>query len=667
MRRQGYVSVLLGIASVLSLIGGATSVQSAENKQPGIEKSAGRAVDDDAMRIALRIPVSAPLNAGFGDSSFPSNFSGPRKSSGCRAWTVAFRAAAIAPPRQSSGCKYRGGTWILSATGVRARGQAQLRLAPVVSVAEAWSAGAFGWSRQKRRAYVSTFPSNGSISSTPVSTRASANCNIASRGHGLGCAYAIVDSPSPTRRGSLLSEFMSSPTTTQCSDVNLIVSTLDAWGLTVTPLMRSSLLNRLAQCPPKRLRYLRIDTPSRTPANPFTFEGKSSTLQSFEQLLSTPPGAPIPQSLFGIQVAPDASSPEVPIGRLRLWDSDVGWNAVEPERGQFRWERLDQLVRNAASRGIAVDYVLGPTPPWAGERSTDPPRNVKDLTDFVKVLVGRYKGQLNSVQVWNEPNLRTYFTGSPNELAAITRSVFATIKSLDSTVKVIAPSTTVRANGSLFGFYTRYLKSLGKLGWPIDAFSVHSYPDSVGGPSERSASLQLFRQILNFAEAPDLPLLDTEINYGLGGSNSQKRDIRDQDAADYIAQTFLESIRLGITATDWYLWTKSNYDLLGIQLNPTSESSIRSWRWTHNLVVGAQFIGCLSSSVSWLCSFTRGSRTFGILYSSTPEGSDVEIPAQWDEVCPESGACIRQESRKLRSGMTPILLQSSGSQIQYVS
>lgn len=410
-----------------------------------------------------------------------------------------------------------------------------------------------------------------------------------------------------------------------------------------------------------RLRYLRIDTPSVTRANPFTFGGKVSTLQRVDELFSTTPGTPIPDSLSGVQVAPDASMPNVPIGRLRLWDSDVGWNAVEPLRDQFRWERLDDLIHNAASRGIKVDYVLGPTPPWAGERSTDPPRNVKDLTDFVRILVARYKGKLNSIAVWNEPNLRTYFTGTPEELAAITQSVFTTVKSIDSTVQVLAPSTTIRANGSLFSFYTRYLRSLGKLGWPINAFSVHSYPDSAGGPSDRSASLQLFRQILNLEHAPDLPLLDTEINYGLGGSNSPRRVIQDQEAADYIAQTYLESIRLGIAATDWYLWTKSNYDLLGIQLNPTSEPAIESWRWTHGLVVGAQFVGCLPSGVSWLCSFTRGSHTFGILYSSTVKGSDVQIPAPWNEACPESGACAKLESRTLHSGMTPVLLQASDS------
>ena len=50
-----------------------------------------------------------------------------------------------------------------------------------------------------------------------------------------------------------------------------------------------------------------------------------------------------------------------------------------------------------------------------------------------------------------------------------------------------APSTGTRLGGPFKKFYPAYLAELKDLGWPIDVWSAHTYPASLGTPVDRAA------------------------------------------------------------------------------------------------------------------------------------------------------------------------------------
>jgi hypothetical protein len=84
------------------------------------------------------------------------------------------------------------------------------------------------------------------------------------------------------------------------------------------------------------------------------------------------------------------------------------WAEIEPERGQFRWEKYDAIVDLFAGYGIQVVARLDSPPNWTREDNSMPGRPPDDLTnygEFVYRFVEHYRGRIRYIQIWNEPNL----------------------------------------------------------------------------------------------------------------------------------------------------------------------------------------------------------------------------------------------------------------------
>jgi hypothetical protein len=107
------------------------------------------------------------------------------------------------------------------------------------------------------------------------------------------------------------------------------------------------------------------------------------------------------------------------------------WHAGQPAGpGAVDFSAYDAPVLAAARHGIGVLPVVFSTPPWARRNAADPaspPRNPADYAAFVTALVQRYGPQgslwaehpdvrarpVRAWQLWNEPNLRGYWSQQP--------------------------------------------------------------------------------------------------------------------------------------------------------------------------------------------------------------------------------------------------------------
>jgi len=94
---------------------------------------------------------------------------------------------------------------------------------------------------------------------------------------------------------------------------------------------------------------------------------------------------------------------------------DVGWAAVEPERGvwsEWALEKYDAAIAGAGSVGLEVLLVLHRVPEWASGSSdfTLAPDDISAFGDFALVLSERYAGSVRAIELWNEPNHSEFFT-----------------------------------------------------------------------------------------------------------------------------------------------------------------------------------------------------------------------------------------------------------------
>jgi len=343
-------------------------------------------------------------------------------------------------------------------------------------------------------------------------------------------------------------------------------------------------------------------------------------------------GVPVTGTLFGNH--PIVGTPEF-AGTVRLWDVSTSWNQIERERGRYSWGALDRELAKAEAAGQQVLLVLGGTPTWAavgpapgpefaGAGSSMPMTDPALFEDYVRAVLRRYGGRIAAYQIWNEANISQFWRGTPELMADLTARANAIIKAEVPGATVVAASTGSRWVKGFTEFYPEYLAALRQFNWPIDAFSVHLYPLPDGTPRERALLLGMMKTALRIAQAPALPIWETEINYGITnpGTGDAARLIPESEIPTYVSRTYLDSLRFGIARTYWYAWTPE-YRLLGIQmwngyLATRAYARVREW------VVDSTFHGCSTTGVVVLCNLDRAGKRFYVSY--TEDGSAASLP-----------------------------------------
>jgi hypothetical protein len=127
------------------------------------------------------------------------------------------------------------------------------------------------------------------------------------------------------------------------------------------------------------------------------------------------------------------------------------WEEIEPRQGRFlvegtltsSWEKFDRIVDLAEKYNIKIIARLDRPPAWT-KRLPDglagPPDNYNDYGDFVYTFVNRYKGRIQYIQIWNEPNLWYEWGGTPNprNYTALLRLAYRRAKEADPHVVVLS-------------------------------------------------------------------------------------------------------------------------------------------------------------------------------------------------------------------------------------
>ncbi len=101
------------------------------------------------------------------------------------------------------------------------------------------------------------------------------------------------------------------------------------------------------------------------------------------------------------------------------------WRWLEPDRGVYRWDRVDGVVDEAAGAGLQLLAVLGGTPSWASGVTADDvppgvhwdafePADARDFADYVYRVAEHFKGQVRAYELFNEPNSPNHWRPAPN-------------------------------------------------------------------------------------------------------------------------------------------------------------------------------------------------------------------------------------------------------------
>jgi xylan 1,4-beta-xylosidase len=254
-----------------------------------------------------------------------------------------------------------------------------------------------------------------------------------------------------------------------------------------------------------------------------------------------------------------------------LLSDDMG-TLVQPHGANvFSFRNADVIYDALLNMGVRpfVELSFMPTAIASGERTVfsyranvTPPADMRDWEELIRRLAehwidryGREEVRRWYFEVWNEPNLEDFWTGTQADYFALYRSTARVLMEAEPDLRVGGPATAQNA------WIPEFLEFCEEEDVPADFVSTHHYPtDGIGKENEETEArlAQVPRGILRDQaigarrQAGDRPLYYTEWN-----TSSDPRDpLHDAPyAAAFVAKTALEAAPI----VDGYaFWTFSD-------------------------------------------------------------------------------------------------------------
>ena len=243
-------------------------------------------------------------------------------------------------------------------------------------------------------------------------------------------------------------------------------------------------------------------------------------------------------------------------------------NPANPFDPAYKLDDVDQLVRDAQSRGMEVLLTIWGTPKWAngGKGPAYLPKKLSDLTTFSRVIAQRYSGRyagypnVKFFSVWNESNLQLFLAPQfdskgrsvgPANYAKLYAAAYNGIKAGNKKALVgIGETSSHGRDKPLSGnsgthspgkFAELVAKANPKL--KFDAWAHHPYPfpvsmkptQKVRWPNVSLASLPQFEKSLDtWFKRKNIPVWITE--YGHETKPGEPQGVTESQQASYIKQ-----------------------------------------------------------------------------------------------------------------------------------
>ena len=392
---------------------------------------------------------------------------------------------------------------------------------------------------------------------------------------------------------------------------------------------------------------------------------RTSAAGQAEEMHLSPGPEVIPAALFGMHIHRAASTtpwPGVPFASQRLWDVGLTWRDLEPKQGQWQWEGLDRAVKLDEEHEAGVLLDLAMTPDWASSRPAEdspygkgaasPPVSVADWERHVSAVAMRYRGRIHEYELWNEPSFTTFYTGNSKQLVELARAGYTAIKTVDRTATVVSPAFSLEDDGGYRGLEA-FLAAGG--GAYADVIAVHLYVGT-GSPEDHVERVTRLKQMLARYHLQTKPIWNTEM-----GWPKQKVFHNREEAAGYVARTYLLDWALGIKRVYWYAWDNTVWvSLVMVEKDEkTMTLAAEAYGRVQQWMVGWQMRSCDRGPVGvWTCELARGSGQAHIVWAES-QVADWMIPEAWRAKSVEdlTGKARSVSGKALEVGAEPVRVQ----------
>ena len=388
----------------------------------------------------------------------------------------------------------------------------------------------------------------------------------------------------------------------------------------------------------------------------------------------------INNSYFGMHIRWGASTtpwPNTPVYSWRIITEETAWSGLEPSKGEWHLEKLDQAVAQAEKHGTEVMLTLGFPAPWAADDPTlakeniyasQSPRDMADWNNYIRKVATRYKGRIKYYELMNEP----FFDEIPSfreraghfpvskmvEMARVARSALA---QTDPSARIVSMSLV--GETQIDQGIDEFLKAGG--GQYVDVIGVHYYTKAA---ENIPALIAGTRSVLRRYGLEKLPVWNTETGFWIHDPKT-KSDFKPpswdasfelHDGAAMLSRALILGAAGGLERFYYYSWDIPNMALTenkGVKVNEAGVAYVTTVRWLQ----GATLEWCNSvKNQLWTCTLSRSGRKARILWNSSGE-INIKLPDEWHALGYENltGHYVDlAATRIINVGISPVLVRS---------
>jgi len=369
--------------------------------------------------------------------------------------------------------------------------------------------------------------------------------------------------------------------------------------------------------------------------------------------------------------------PTVPFGAWRLWDARVAWPWLEPQPGEWDFSLLDRYVALAESAHVEVLLPLGLCPSWASARPTEPsayepgyasePKDIEAWDRYVDTVVTRYRGRIKAYEIWNEPNLATFFSGHVEDMVRLAQTAYVRIKKVDPAAVVVSPAATGRSG---IEWLESYLSAGG--GRWADAIGYHFYVGQDDTPESMSGLIDRVRAVVDKQGLPARPIWNTETGWQVQARQAlpaafkgrvSSGALEDTLAAAFVARALVLGWAFGLDRFYWYSW--DNYRMGLVEPDGTTpKPAAAAFRMVREWLLGASVTNVTERpNGSWVVDLARDGQRRAVIAWNPKGPARFQPPpflrrATTRDLAGVRRALDREELRRgLVIGPSPILIE----------
>ncbi|MFA7309083.1 MAG: beta-galactosidase [Patescibacteria group bacterium] len=302
------------------------------------------------------------------------------------------------------------------------------------------------------------------------------------------------------------------------------------------------------------------------------------------------------------------------------------WGQIEPEKDNLNWDFYDNAFNSLSKSNVKVLGIIDYSAPWAtsnpGLDQAD--KYMPDLAQwekYVSRVVERYGERVDAWQIWNEPNIPTFFKPQPNidQYISILRTASSVVREKDPNAQILV--------AGMSGVDVGYLEIMKSKGTEelFDVVAVHPYQVFRSIP-EDGAYLRDLSHAQQLGDLYNKPVWITEI----GWPTDRQVGVDEKTQAQYLVRSQLLAYKFPrIEKVFWYdlrndgtdpMDRENNFGLIRADFTP--KLAFTAYKSLISVLSGATFVRDQSdpSNRSYDLVYKKGSEFIRVIWKSTNDG-----------------------------------------------